>query len=254
MKQQPPDPKANRLLSALEPADYDALIRRTKLVAFKFRKRLYRQDAAIDAVYFPITCMISLLVADRHGKPQMCMATVGTDGALGASEVLQGQVAMGLTIVQLPGSAVRIGAEDFAGLLAARPGMTRVINRYTYALMRQILYGAACNQQHSMEQRCARWLLMTRDRAGTATFRATVNLATGALKKAGLIRYVRGIITIVDQKGLEAAACICYREIARVYDSVIPSHPAAMAEPPLRDPVNAPRANDPEVVALLKEA
>ena len=102
--------------------------------------------------------------------------------------------------------------------------------------MRQILHGAACNRLHSMEERCARWLLMTHDRAGQDTFpltqeflshmlgvrRATVNVATGMLKKAGFIRYVRGKITIIDRPGLESASCECYQAIIRVYDSLLP--------------------------------
>ena len=102
--------------------------------------------------------------------------------------------------------------------------------------MRQILQGAACNRLHSMEERCARWLLMTHDRAGGDTFpltqeflshmlgvrRATVNVATGMLKKAGFIRYVRGKITVIDRHGLESASCECYQTIIRVYETLFP--------------------------------
>jgi len=102
--------------------------------------------------------------------------------------------------------------------------------------MRQVLQGAACNRLHSMEERCARWLLMTHDRAGEDTFpltqeflsnmlgvrRATVNVATGMLKKAGFIRYVRGNITVVDRTGLESASCECYQAIIRAYDANFP--------------------------------
>ena len=114
--------------------------------------------------------------------------------------------------------------------------MQKVINQHLYALMRQILYGAACNRVHSMEERCARWLLMTHDRAAGDTFpltqeflshmlgvrRATVNVATGILKKAGFIRYVRGKMTVVDRAGLESGACDCYQSIIAVYNSVFP--------------------------------
>src|SRR5260370_38517800 len=104
--------------------------------------------------------------------------------------------------------------------------------------MRQILIEAAVNRIHSMEKRCARWLLMTHDRARQDTFpltqeflshmlgvrRATVNLAIGGLKKAGFIRYVRGKITMVDRPGLEAASCTCYQAIVDVY-SIVLSNP-----------------------------
>lgn len=102
--------------------------------------------------------------------------------------------------------------------------MQKAINRHLYALMRQILHGAACNRVHGMEERCARWLLMTHDRAGEDTIpltqeflshmlgvrRATVNVATGMLKKTGFIRYVRGQLTVVDRAGLESFAYNCY--------------------------------------------
>jgi CRP-like cAMP-binding protein len=113
--------------------------------------------------------------------------------------------------------------------------MQKVLHQHLYALMRQILYGAACNRLHSMEERCARWLLMTHDRAGADTFpltqeflshmlgvrRATVNVATGMLKKAGFIKYVRGKLTVIDRPGLESAACDCYMAILKVYKSVL---------------------------------
>jgi CRP-like cAMP-binding protein len=226
------DPRGNRLLAKLEQADYDALMLTGTVVPMKFRRRVHNQDETVDAVYFPITCMVSLLVS-TDGKPQMEMATVGKEGVIGACEVLQTQGAMGMHLIQIPGDALRINAAAFRQLLDNRPGLERVVHQHFYALMRQVLYGAACNRLHSMEERCARWLLMTHDRAGSDTFpltqdflshmlgvrRATVNVATGMLKKAGFIRYVRGKITITDRQGLESAACDCYQSIVKVYDS-----------------------------------
>ena len=163
----------------------------------------------------------------------MEMATIGKEGVVGASEVFQTRGAMGLNLIQIPGIAVRIEANAFRKVISSRPLVERLIHQHLYALLRQILYGAACNRIHSMEERCARWLLMTHDRAGEDTFpltqeflshmlgvrRATVNVATGMLKKAGFIRYVRGKITIIDRPGLESASCDCYQAIIRVYDS-----------------------------------
>ena len=228
------DPKTNRLLNRLETADYDALMLKAKLVTLKLRKRLHKQDAAIDAVYFPLTCMVSLLVSN-DGMPQLEMATIGKEGVVGASELAQSvQGSMGLTLVQIPGVTVRVEAGAFKDLLAARPQLRKLMNQHLYALMRQVLYGAACNRLHSMDERCARWLLMTHDRAESDTFpltqeflshmlgvrRATVNVATRMLKEAGFIRYVRGSMTVIDRAGLESAACDCYRAITKVYDSL----------------------------------
>jgi CRP-like cAMP-binding protein len=220
------------LLAKLEAADYDALMLAAKVVPMKFRKRVHKQDEQVDSVYFPITCMVSLLVT-TDGEPQMEMATVGSEGVIGASEVLQTQGAMGLNLIQIPGDALQIKAAAFRELLERRPAFQNLVNQHLYALTRQILYGAACNRLHSMEERCARWLLMTHDRARSDTFpltqefmshmlgvrRATVNLATGMLKKAGFIRYVRGKITVIDRRGLESASCGCYRAIVRVYEA-----------------------------------
>ena len=232
------DPATNGLLARMERGDYDALMRNAKVVFLKFRMRLVRQDQDVDAVYFPLSCMVSLLVT-TDGRPQVEVATVGREGVVGASELIQGQGAMGLNLVQLPGYAVRVEARGFRELLDSRPPVQKLIHQHFYALMRQILYGAACNRIHSMEERCARWLLMTHDRASGDTFpltqeflshmlgvrRATVNVATGMLKKAGFIRFVRGKITVIDRPGLESAACDCYQAIIAVYDSLLPRTP-----------------------------
>jgi CRP-like cAMP-binding protein len=232
------NPRTNHFLARLEPDDYDALMRRAQIVPLKYRKRMVIQDDQIADVYFPITCMFSLLVTN-DGQPQIEMATIGREGIVGASEALQIRGAIGLNLVQLPGTAVRINARAFRKVVGSRMPIQILIQEHFYALMRQILYGAACNRIHSMEERCARWLLMTHDRAGQDTFpltqeflshmlgvrRATVNIAIGMLKKAGFIRYVRGKLTIIDRPGLESASCYCYHAIVTVYDPLRPEAP-----------------------------
>jgi CRP-like cAMP-binding protein len=131
---------------------------------------------------------------------------------------------------------VRIEANALRVVLSDRPAVKALIHEHTYTLMRQILYSASCNRLHSMEERCARWLLMTHDRAGEDTFpitqellghmlgvrRATVNVAIGMLKKAGFIRYVRGRLTVADRPGLESASCECYLAIVRAHYPLLP--------------------------------
>ena len=225
------DPRTNRILAALEPGDYEALMAEANIVSLKLKRRLYRQDERIDAVFFPLNCMVSLLTGPVD-KDLVETATIGREGIVGASELIQNQVSMGLQLIQLPGFAVRIETAVFRNHLSARPLMKNLVERHLYALMRQILHGAACNRLHNTEERCARWLLMTHDRAGSDTFpltqeflanmfavrRATVNIATGMLKKAGFIRYVRGQITVTDRPGLESASCGCYAAVWRAYD------------------------------------
>lgn len=232
-------PATNLLLQKLDPADYESLMKRGKVVTLKLRRTLFRQDAAVDAVYFPLSCMVSLLVT-TEGEPNMELATVGREGVVGAAELMQNQGAMGMNLIQIPGTAVRITANAFLAEINIRPALNKIIQRHQYALLKQILYAAACNRIHSMEERCARWLLMTHDRAGqedtfplTQEFlstmlgvrRATVNVATGMLKKAGFIRYVRGYITITDRGALEASSCTCYRSINQAYESAMNIRP-----------------------------
>lgn len=229
-------PKKNCLLANLAPQDYDALMGQAKVVPLKFHKRLLRQDERIEAIYFPITSMISMLVT-TNDEPHMEMATIGREGVIGAVETVQSQGAIGMYIIQIPGTAVRIEATQFRELADGRPKLMPLLYRHQSALMRQVLQGAACNRLHTMEERCARWLLMTHDRAERDTFpitqeflahmlgvrRASVNLATGMLKRAGFIHYVRGQLTVADRKGLESASCQCYRAIVKVYKSAIPN-------------------------------
>jgi CRP-like cAMP-binding protein len=228
------NPKHNLLLARLDPEDYEVLTCGAKVVSLKLRKRLYRQEDPIDYVYFPITCMVSLLVADG-AKPSMEMATVGREGVVGASELIQGQGAMGLNIVQIPGTALRLDRDAFLEAIKSRPRVVDSLHQHLFALIRQVLFGAACNRLHSMKERCARWMLLTHDRARQDDFpltqeflahmlgvrRATVNGATGMLKKAGLIRYVRGRVTLIDRVGLESASCSCYKAIVQSYNSIL---------------------------------
>jgi CRP-like cAMP-binding protein len=227
------DPRINLFLERLAPEEYDALILASKIVTMKFGRRVTRQDERVDTIYLPLTCMFSLLVT-AHDDPKMEMATIGKEGVVGAIEVLHTKGSIGLNIIQIPGTALCITAEAFRRLVVSHPRVSQVVHEHMYALLRQILYGASCNRQHSMEERCARWLLMTHDRAGADTFpltqeflshmlgvrRATVNVATGMLKKAGFIRYVRGKLTVVNRPGLESASCECYRAIVKVYDDL----------------------------------
>jgi len=227
------DPRTNRLLAAMEPADYEALMAEGTILPLRLDKRLFRQDEPVDAVYFPLTCVVSVL-AGPAASDLTETATIGREGVAGTVSLVLNQSAIGLHIIQLPGLAARVEADVFRKHLRGRPNLKNLIDRHLYALMRQILYGAACNRRHSTEERCARWLLMAHDRAGATTFpltqellanmlavrRATVNIATRILKKAGFIRYTRGQMTVVDRAGLESASCDCYKAIRRAYENV----------------------------------
>ena len=228
------DPRKNRILGNLQPVDYDALMEQGKVVKLKFHQRLLKVDQPVEAVYFPITAMVSLLVNSE--EPKLELALIGNEGVIGGAETLFRQPgALGLHLVQLEGVAFRIPASALLTEMRSRPQLEMLVQAHMYALTRQILYSASCARLHSMEERCARWMLMTADRAGESTFpltqeflshmlavrRATVNVAVGMLKEAAYITYTRGKVVILDRPGLESTTCECYRAINRVYANAL---------------------------------
>jgi CRP-like cAMP-binding protein len=162
----------NRLLAELEPADSDAFTAEAKVVSLQLNSQLFRQDERVDIVFFPLTCMFSVLAGPAGGDLTET-ATIGREGAAGSQSVILNQPAIGLHVVQLPGAAVRMEADAFRKHLNGLPRLQNLVDRHSYALMRQALLGAACNRLHQIEKRCARWLLMTHDRAGTESFPLT---------------------------------------------------------------------------------
>ena len=149
---------------------------------------------------------------------------------------LDGGIAGSNTFVQVPGDAPRVSESKFVAGAADRPALRRLLNRYTQAFIAQVSQTAACNRAHKLEERCARWLLMTHDRInGENTFplthqflafmlgvrRSGVTIAAGTLQQAGLIKYTRGRITVTDRKGLEAASCECYRIVQAHFERLL---------------------------------
>jgi CRP-like cAMP-binding protein len=157
---------------------------------------------------------------------------IGTTLALGS------ETADHRAIVQVAGEALCMDASTFLRELKTSPKLQNLLMRYTVTLLNQVAQSAACNRVHTVDERCARWLLMTHDRVKSDTFaltqeflaqmlgvhRPTVSVAAAMLQKAGYIRYVRGTITIVDRKGLEGASCECYRAISDEYERLL-NHP-----------------------------
>ena len=236
-----PDGRMNLLLAKLNAEDYLSLIGNSKVVTLKSDSRVCNQDEALEAVYFPLTCMICLLVSTKSTKPRLELAVIGREGVVGGTEVLHSQGALGFHLVQLPGTALRVPAHIFRKETNARPAIQQVLNLHLYALTRQILQGGLCNNAHTMAQRCARWLLTTHDHARQDSFpvtqeflsrmlgvrRATVNAALGDLRKAGFISFVRGRLTVLDIDGLQRTSCECYEAVKQVYENVMGGEPAA---------------------------
>jgi len=174
--------------------------------------------------------MASILV-EVGNSTEVELATVGNEGMIGSMIVLNVLRAWGHTLVQVGGLAVKLPVATLLAHLERQPLLRTILAQYQDAFTRQLFQVGACNLLHTMEERCARWLLMTQDRVGQATFvltqqflaqmlgvrRATVGLALGLLKRAELITYVRGRFQIRDRAGLEAIACPCYGHITAAY-------------------------------------
>lgn len=213
----------NEVLAALPRKEYDALAPALAPVILGFGEVLYEPGAAVRHVYFPCESMVSLLVpVDRRVDSEVGL--VGREGVVGVSAGLGIARSPVKALVQGPGSALRLGAPRFRRELAESPALRRALDRYLYSLMAQIAQTAACNRFHVVEERLARWLLMTRDRMRSPQFRMTheflsgmlgvrrvgVTEAASSLQRQELIEYTRGNIRILDEPGLEAACCRCY--------------------------------------------
>jgi CRP-like cAMP-binding protein len=213
----------NRLLAGLPPKTYRNLAADLVPVTLEFGDVLCEPGAQITHVYFPARSVVSLLtVVDGHSALEVGL--VGEEGMVVIPLALGVSVSPVRALVQGAGPAMRMTAGHFRKAFDSTPALQRSLHRYTHALIAQVTQTAACNRFHSVEARLARWLLMTRDRVCSDQFRLTheflshmlgvrrvgVTIAASALQRRKLIEYQRGRITILDNAGLEAAACSCY--------------------------------------------
>jgi hypothetical protein len=216
----------NKILRLVPPAELDSLLRRSEIVEIKSKQILYQPEQRLEHVHFPEDCVISLVTVMKDGDQVEAM-TVGSDG-FSEIPVFHGVETSGNKgIGQITGSAHRLSVKDFRELVDECVGLRRLLHRYAEFVYETVAQSAACNRLHVIEQRCARWLLMSEDRVGRNRFDLTqeflaemlgvrrpgVTVAMGILEKAGLIAHGRGNITVVDRPGLEKATCECYRTI-----------------------------------------
>ena len=224
----------NHLIERLPRADRKRLLALCEPVELVLSEVLCEPGTPTQHVYFPTDGFISLVTLVK-GSPGLEVGMVGREGMLGVQVVLGVATAPLRALVQGPGAAWRIGRAAFRGELAQSPALQRGLNSYLYVLMTQLTTSAACLRFHQIGPRLARWLLMSQDRAGADNFKVTqeflaymlgvrrvgITAAAGALQGAGLITYRRGELTVLDRRGLEAAACGCYAADRQAYASVL---------------------------------
>ena len=228
------DPHANRLLGLLPPRDYARLRPHLHRIPLEYRQSLYRANEPIGFVYFIETGVGSLVNTMANGQAAE-VGTIGNEGLVGLPLVFGDDRAPTSVYVQVPGAGLRMKATLFATELARSASMRAVMLRYAHAFFNQVAQSAACNHFHSLEQRCCRWLLMTHDRMHSDEFlltqeflammlgvrRTGVTAAAGALQRAGLIRYKRGNVTIIDRRGLKRRSCECYGVSKKEFDRLL---------------------------------
>jgi CRP-like cAMP-binding protein len=216
----------NRLLAALPPTDFSLFDSDLRASTFKQGAIVQEAGEPVDQVYFPQTGMISLLVITQEGVG-IEAATIGREGAIGLHRGLGKRRSFTRAVIQVSGTISHISADVFERAVERSDAIKDMITHYTEVLWVEAQQIAACNAVHSAEARFARWLLQTQDRIDSDALpltqevlsqmlgvrRTTVTLVARALQQAGLIRYRRGQIVILDRAGLEEAACECYQII-----------------------------------------
>jgi CRP-like cAMP-binding protein len=237
--------RRNQLLAALEPDDYSWLEPYLEIVELPRGKIVYQTGEVIRHTYFPHDAVISL-VTDLQNGGSVQMTVFGRESVFGFVSALVTRQSFGRYVTQISGSASRITLEHLSKGLELRPPMRRVLVRYTEALLAQTLQTVACNAVHSVEARCCRAILSTRDRTDKDDIpltheilaemlgvqRSTVSSVTSALQRMDLISQGRGTIRITNRAGLEETACECYRTIRQSFERFLPQGnegPAASA-------------------------
>lgn len=224
----------NRLLANLPQEELAQLQPYLEPVFLDVKRELYQPNVPIEFVYFPLEGVCSLLSLGSKGE-LIEVATVGNEGMVGLPIFLGATQIPGVSMVQIPGSALRMRAEDLRTQVTPSKVLYDLLHRYTQALFNLISQSALCNRVHSIEQRCCRWLLLTHDRVRANEFpltheflsqmlgvrRASVSEVASRLQNAGFIAYRYGKITIQDRSGLEITSCECYTLIKSEFDRLV---------------------------------
>ncbi len=239
----PASPRQNRLLAALPADEYGRLCSHLELVRLPLGMALYESGEGLRHVYFPTDAIVSLLYVMENGASAE-IAVVGNDGLVGIALFMGGETVPNRAVVQSAGHAFRLKGQvlkrEFARFGGRQQGTLQpLLLRYTMALLTQMAQTAVCNRHHSIDQQLCRWLLLSLDRLPSNELHMTQELianmlgvrregvteAAGGLQSAGLIRYSRGRITVLDRPGLEARVCECYEVVRREFHRLLPERP-----------------------------
>jgi len=228
--------RRNAILVAVGVESAASVIADGELVQLSLRDQIYEAEQAIEDVYFPLDCVLSVVARMNDGS-EIEIGTIGREG-MSAFPVLMGaDTTANVCYAQVMGEAIRLPVRAFRNLIASDRIVRSRLDRYLQAYVNMLGQLAACNRLHSIAERCARWLLLTRDRVDSDTIaltqeflammlgtgRSGVTIAASTLQHAGLITYSRGSLTILDRAGLENAACECYQVARDQFDGLLRS-------------------------------
>jgi CRP-like cAMP-binding protein len=234
------DARQNRLLAALAPADWDRWKPLLEPCDLPLSMVLYESGVAMSHVYFPTTAIVSLLYVMKDGASAE-IAVVGREGLVGVALFMGGNSTPSRAVVQSAGRGFMMRAADVAEEFADNPAVMQLLLRYTQALLTQMAQTAVCNRHHALEQQLCRWLLLSLDALEgndivmtqelianmLGVRRGGVTEAALKLQEAGVIRYSRGRITVLDRPGLEHLTCECYAVVKLEYERLLPHVVAA---------------------------
>jgi CRP-like cAMP-binding protein len=228
------DPRQNHLLDALPVHEYEYLIPHLERVSLPLGDIIYDSGGELCHAYFLTTSIVSLLYVTEDGSSTE-IAVVGNEGIIGIALFMGGGTMPNRAVVQSAGHAYRISRVLLQQEISRNESLLPILLRYTQALITQMTQTAVCNRHHSVDQQLCRWLLLSLDRLSGSDLSMTQELianmlgvrregvteAAGKLLRAGLIRYQRGHITVLNRTGLEARVCECYQVVKKEYDRLL---------------------------------
>jgi len=230
-----PNPRQNHLLTVLPTVDFDRLIPNLEHVWLPLGSALYESGDLLNHVYFPASSIVSLLYELENGASAE-IAVVGNEGIVGIALFMGGDTMPNRAVVQSEGHAYRLRGQALKEEFNRGGALQHLLLRYTLALLAQMAQTAVCNRHHTVDQQLCRWLLLSLDRLPANELSMTQELianmlgvrregvteAAGKLQDAGLIRYSRGRITVVNRPGLEARVCECYAVVKKEFVRLLP--------------------------------